>query len=390
MVKQSFRSCFLTPLSIYHRVSPTSLSRLYVIIMIFVIFLLAMTADAFQQRLVVPATTVAINLRVVVSSASPLPFRIVQENKNECYYKQQVALFAASGGDAESPTYDFIKVEEAEEMIQKERAEHDEEIRKMEDMLEHQREQLREFDHCQDDPELFVRSDDRSGYNRDDNNTRVSVVDGSPFFSSSSSTSSSTTVNSRITAEFRTLEIALQQINDQNKELREQINYQYYSYQSYREEMQQRLSDARDRFDCIQHELSKERSKVNLLETEILEKTERDTRERKQQQEDEEEYQKQQELLVQKQVHQQDHQRDHRLLELERLEERFNDLCQSMDIGNVVDNSNSNSNNIHAIHIPELMDEGREQQQQHQHQYPSDTAYRRNPAHHHFKNFWSE
>jgi hypothetical protein len=351
--------------------------------MILVIFLLAMTAESFQQRLAVPATTVAINRRVVVPSASPLPFRIVQNNKNECYYKQQVALFGASGGDAESPTYDFIKVEEAEEMIQKERAEHDDEIRKMEDLLEYQREQLREFDHCQDDPELFIRSDDRSGYNSDDNNTSVSVVDGSTSFpSSSSSTSSSTTVNSHITAEFRTLEIALQQINDQNKELREQINDQYYSYESYREEMRQRLSDARDRFDCIQHELSKERSKVNLLEMEILEKTERDTRERKQQQEDEEEYQKQQELLMQKQVHQQDHQRDHRLLELERLDEQFNDLYQSMDIGNGVDNSNNNSNNVRAIHIPELMDEGREQQQRQRqhHQYPSDV----------FKEFWSE
>jgi hypothetical protein len=372
----------------YRRVSHTSLFRLYVLIMILVIFL-AMTSDAFQQRLAVPATTVAFNRRIVASSASsafPLP------NKNEYYYKQQVALFAATSGDEESPTYDFIKVEEAEEMIQKERTEHDEEIRKMEDMLEYQREQLREFDHYQDNPDFFVMGDDRSGYSSDENNNSVDVIDGSTSFpssSSSSSTSSSTAVNSHIATEFRTLEIALQQINDQNKELKEQINDQYYSYQSYREEMQQRLSDARDRFDCIQHELSKERSKVKLLEMEILEKTKRDTRERKQQQEDEVEYQKQQELM-QKQVHQQDHQRDHRLLELERLEEQFNDLYQSMDIGNGVDNSKSN---IHAIRIPELMDEGRgqqQQQQQQQHQYPSDTTYpRNNPAHQHFKEFWS-
>jgi hypothetical protein len=328
----------------------------------------------------------------------------LEQSGNRCQ-QQRIALSAVNNGKNEENrpkagrSYDFIAIEEADKMVRLERLRNEQEIREMKTLLERQHQELLEFDiiscnvevSTQEDPDVidlgFLGSEDIQ-YNNDVE-SNCTDFDASPF-----SPPFSTTLNeeeyrqhhqhSHDTAECRTLEISLQQLDEENEDLKDEFNDQRHRHQSDIDEKQRMIFDLRDRFNCVQHELKMEishfgRAKADLeemlnqeqlkarileqqlslarREQEILEqaaieaqqqqqqmqeKEEQEHQQRLEQLEREEQERKQQQMQQEKEenLHREELLRNHgELAELEKHQKQLDDVYSNIHNGNSADQS---------------------------------------------------
>jgi len=210
-------------------------------------------------------------------------------------------LFASTNGkENESQpighrSYDFIAIEEADKMLQEERLRNEREIREMKHLLERQHQELVELDGLTSNVELanqdYIDTIDLSisakqdakcsdggkwsGENKGKSNGKSPF---SPPFSTSVDEEQykQTYQRSHNAAEWRTLKISLQQIDEENEELEEELDDREHCYQSDIEEKQRMICDIRDRFDCMQHELKLEISHFERAKAELEEMLEQE------------------------------------------------------------------------------------------------------------------
>lgn len=228
---------------------------------------------------------------VKLPSRNSLSTLIPGEN-NLQHYRYQVRLCALNGkkSDQNEPikgrSYDFIAIEEANKMLKQERLKNEQEICEMKILLERQRKELLESNsvkcnmHCanQEDCDVidlgfagredFESNEDVESYERN--------VDESYFSSSYSNAVDEEQYRecnrrSHDNAEYRTLEITFQQINENNEDLNDELNDQRDRYQSDIDEIQRMIYDLRDRVICIHRELKTEIAYFEREKTELEE-----------------------------------------------------------------------------------------------------------------------
>ena len=219
-----------------------------------------------------------------------------------CPRQQFVFRLSASSNNNNSESqpigdrsYDFIAIEEADKMLQQERLRNEQEIREMKILLERQHQELLEFDSLTSNVELSnqdyfdaidISFSDREDDKCSDETNRSSKTNGrsndkspfSPPFSTSVDEEQykQTHQRSHNTAEWRTLKISLQQIDEENEELEKEYDDERNCYQSNIEETQRMIFDIRDRFDCMQHELKQEISHFERAKAELEEMLEQE------------------------------------------------------------------------------------------------------------------
>jgi len=218
------------------------------------------------------------NHRVGFSSENSLSASQFRDNSNLCHTRIFRIYASTNGINSQNQSigdrsYDFIAIEEADKMLQKERLRNEKEIREMKILLERQHEELLEFDRLTSNVRLsnqdYIDTINRSYFEGQDSkcsdDTKQSGInnDKPPFpppFSASIDEEKykQKYQSSHNTAELRTLKISLQQIDDENEELEKEFDDQQHRYQSDIADTQRMISDIRDRFDCMQHELKLE------------------------------------------------------------------------------------------------------------------------------------
>lgn len=191
--------------------------------------------------------------------------------QNACRdYREGSMVLSARKRDTNDPNqddkYDFIARSEANKMLQEERRKNEREIHQLKNILKRQHQELLEYDNealniqlaNEDDsdvidPEIFEEVE----------RERASEHHESPFshpFSDSVDEEHFREHHERshTNAEYRTIEIALQQIHEDNQDLKNEVNSQQDRYQAEIEETLRMIADTRDRYDCIRHELELE------------------------------------------------------------------------------------------------------------------------------------
>ena len=232
--------------------------------------------------------------RTKLSSENSFSSLILKENSRHC--RQQTSrLSAVNNGrnDQNQPiadrSYDFIAIEEADKMLQQERLRMEQEIGEMKILLNRQQELL-ECDGLRDGLAYNMEFSNQEetvvidlGFaGRDDINSNKDVefsgpdINESPFSSPfpnpiNEEQFRQQNQRSHDSAECRTIEFALRQIDQENEDLKNEFDSQQHRYQSNIEESQRLIYDLRDRSDCLQHELKLEHSYFESAKAELEE-----------------------------------------------------------------------------------------------------------------------
>mmetsp|Transcript_15243 Transcript_15243/g.35327 ORF Transcript_15243/g.35327 Transcript_15243/m.35327 type:complete len:479 (-) Transcript_15243:255-1691(-) len=343
--------------------------------------------------------------RIQFSLENNLAFRAYKDDycpRQQYFFR----LFASTNGKEHERqpighrSYDFIAIEEADKMLQDERLRNEREIQEMKHLLERQHQELLELDGLTFNVELanqdYIDTIDLSiSAKQDDKCNDGGKSSFSPFSTSVDEEQYKQTYQrSHNAAEWRTLKISLQQIDEENEELEKELDDREHCYQSDVEEKQRMICDIRDRFDCMQHELKleishferakveleemleQERSKFRELEQqllvarrgqEILEQVAAEAQQRQQRlqdQEKQEELEQQQRIIQleheeQEQHHQQKMQEQERyyheellrnheeLVELEKHQKQLDDVYLYIRDDSCVDKDNQKQNQSH-------------------------------------------
>jgi len=361
------------------------------------------TTDAFSAHHPTATSGASPSTRLISGNSVSL-----ERNGNRCQ-QQTVALSAVNNDKNEENqpnagrSYDFIAIEEADKMVQQERLRNEQEIREMKTLLERQHQELLEFDiiscnvevSTQEHPDVidlgFLESEDIP-YNNDVE-SNFTDFDASPFSPPFSTTLDEEEYrqhrqHSHDTAECRTLEISLQQLDEENEDLKDEFNNQRHRHQSDIDEKQRMIFDLRDRFNCVQHELkmeishfgrakaeleemlNQEQLKARILEQQLLlarreqeileqaaieaqqqqqqmqEKEEQERQQRLEQLEREEQERKQQQMQQEKEenLHREELLRNHgELAELEKHQKQLDDVYSNIHNGNSADQSENDN-----------------------------------------------
>lgn len=177
-------------------------------------------------------------------------------------------------------------------MLERERVKNEREIRKMKVLLKRQHQELLEYDSeayniqlsSEEDPDVIdigFDSGEEDVDGIDDDESNDTIFDESPFSGPSSATIDEEEYRehhqrSHNTAECRTLEISLQHIDEENEDLKDELNDQRYRFESDIDETRKTIADLRDRFDCIQYELKIEHSHFESAKAELEEVLDRE------------------------------------------------------------------------------------------------------------------
>jgi len=355
------------------------------------------TTDAFSTHH--PTAVSDASRRMKLSSGNSLSSLILEQDNRQC--QQQIVGLSAVNNNMNNQnqpiadlSYDFIATEEADKMLQQERLRNEQEIREMKTVLKRQHQELLEFDslasHIQLSNQEVANVVDLEFAGLEDSKSSKDVKNKNPNNDESIFSSFSTTIDeeqyrqhhrhSHNTAECRTLEISIRQIDEENEDLKDEFNDQQDRYESDIEKRRSIVCDLRDRFDCVQHELKiemsysetakaeleelldQERSKVRELEQqlliarreqEILEQAaveaqyrQQDLQEHQHQQrliqleQEEQERQQQQSQQEQDHVYHEELLRNHQeLVELEKYQKQFDDVYFNIYDDNSVDKS---------------------------------------------------
>jgi len=202
----------------------------------------------------------------------------MEHNGRQCQ-KQIGALSALKSNQPDADrSYDFIARAEANKMLQQERLKNEREIRQMKIKLKRQHQELLEND--SEALNIQLSNEDDSDLSDLDVDIFEDVeIDDTNSNSSPFSPPFSTEINeeqfkqnherSHNNAECRTLEIALQQIHEDNQDLKNEFNDQRNRYQSGIDETRRMICDMRDRYDCIHHELEAESTYFERAKAEL-------------------------------------------------------------------------------------------------------------------------
>jgi len=233
-----------------------------------------------------PVLGIASSRGANLHSYSALSFHPVASNENQ-NHRRTVELSATNyvGNNKKlGRFYELISVEDAENMLQKERHMHEEEIKKLKDLMEVQRKQIFEFSH----PQLPPADVDMGFVDSDDDIDEIEIESESELVDDfnfddiiEDDDYKQQHQHSHSAAERRTIEIELRQVDEENEELENEINKKRQSHKNDMDKFQGMLYDMRDRSDCIRQELKLELTHFESAKTEMEELVNREQSRRK-------------------------------------------------------------------------------------------------------------